>query len=39
MENIDVWANKVVESLKRELEDEAKKYYKKELDKLGQDLH
>ena len=31
MENIDVWADQVVTALKRELEDEAKKYYKKEL--------
>lgn len=39
MENIDVWADQVVIALKRELEDETKKYYKKELDRLGQDLY
>ena len=39
MENIDVWADQVVKVLKKELEDEARKYYKKELNRLGQDLH
>lgn len=39
MKNIDVWVDQVVESLKKELEDEGKKYYKKELNRLGKDLH